>query len=387
MNASPAAPKTTIDWLNVIRLGAFFCLLCCHAADPFNAAVTYGNGAAPVDASYPFWGAIWGALARPCVPLFVMLTGALLLPVKQEMGAFYRKRIPRVLFPFLIWSVLYNLFPWFTSLVGADKSVIYDFFVWAQSDNQSLTACLANIARIPYHFNPIACHMWYIYLLIGLYLYMPIFSAWVERASEKQKRFVLLLWLLTTLLPYLREYVSHYNLGTCEWNEFGMLYYFAGFNGYLLLGHYLRHHTASLGMGRALAGALPLFAAGFYVTWQGFVHITALPHATPEQMELFWTYNSLNVALMSGALFVVLQQTRVTSPRLGRLLQNFTLCGFGIYMIHYFFVGPFYRVALSLAIPVPLIIPFSALCILVSSWAVVACIKRLLGRKSTILVG
>ena len=64
------------------------------------------------------WGAIYGSVLRPCVPLFVMITGALLLPVKGDASTFYKKRIPRVFYPFLIWLVLYNLFPWITGLLG-----------------------------------------------------------------------------------------------------------------------------------------------------------------------------------------------------------------------------------------------------------------------------
>ena len=46
---------------------------------------------------------------------------------------------------------------------------------------------LGYIADIPLNFSIVDVHMWYIYLLIGLYLFMPVFSAWVEKASEKEK--------------------------------------------------------------------------------------------------------------------------------------------------------------------------------------------------------
>ena len=82
--------------------------------------------------------------------------------------------------------------------------------------------------------------MWYIYLLIGLYLYMPFFSAWIERADQKMKRTYLLIWFISLFLPYMAEYISGYLFGTSTWNAFGMFYYFAGFNGYLLLGHYVK---------------------------------------------------------------------------------------------------------------------------------------------------
>lgn len=68
---------------------------------------------------------------------------------------------------------------------------------------------------------------------------------------------VLAAWGITTLLPYYYEYVSPYLWGSCSWNSFGMLYYFAGFNGYLLLGHYLRNKDWSLG--RILSFGVPMF--------------------------------------------------------------------------------------------------------------------------------
>lgn len=48
---------------------------------------------------------------------------------------------------------------------------------------QSLDVSLGYIAQMPFNFSLLDVHMWYIYLLIGLYLYMPVFSAWVEKPA------------------------------------------------------------------------------------------------------------------------------------------------------------------------------------------------------------
>lgn len=122
--------KNHIVWLDVVRLIAMFTVVCCHCTDPFN----FYPGDAPNIDEIKFWGAAYGAALRPCVPLFVMITGALLLPVRGDASVFYKKRIPRVLFPFLIWSVLYNLFPWVTGLLGLSPQVILDFFPYAGED-------------------------------------------------------------------------------------------------------------------------------------------------------------------------------------------------------------------------------------------------------------
>lgn len=191
---------------------------------------------------------------------------------------------------------------------------------------QSFAVSMGYIAQIPLNFSLLAVHMWYIYLLIGLYLYLPIFSAWVEKASERAKLWFLAAWGVTLLLPYYNEYVSEYLWGGCSWNAFGMLYYFAGFNGYLLLGHYLRNHDWS---GRQLVFiGMPMFVAGYAVTFLGFRHMTSLPDFTDEMLELYFTYCSLNVVMMTIPVFVLCKRANIKSERVRRALANLTLCGF-----------------------------------------------------------
>lgn len=374
-------------WCDALRLLAFFLLLCCHAADPFYASAAYSTGGEAASADMVLWGVRWGSLVRPCVPLFVMLTGVLSLPVKDGMETFYRRRIPRVLYPFLIWSVIYYLTPWFTGVLGMDSSVVHRLFCWAETDSQTLADGLRNVARMPFTFSFIACHMWYIYMLIGLYLYLPIFSAWVERATKRQKEIVLVLWAVSTLLPYFNEYVNHYAFGTCEWNSFGLFHYFAGFSGYMLLGHYIQHYVR-WSLGKTLCVTLPMLLIGYAITLGGYTYIMNLPERTPEQVELFWTYNTPNVALMSAAFFLLLCRVKLSpSSRLARWLANLTSCGFGIYMIHYFFVRLGYDVGAWLHIPTALRIPFSALIILACSWSIIAIVKRLMGKRSVYFMG
>lgn len=68
--------KKHIVWLDMMRLVAMFTMVCCHCADPFN----FYPGEAPANIDeIKFWGAAYGAFLRPCVPLFAMITGVLLL--------------------------------------------------------------------------------------------------------------------------------------------------------------------------------------------------------------------------------------------------------------------------------------------------------------------
>ena len=371
-----------IVWLDVVRFIAMFTVVCCHCTDPFN----FYPGTAPNIGEIKLWGAIYGSVLRPCVPLFVMITGALLLPVRGDASTFYKKRIPRVFYPFLIWSVLYNLFPWITGLLGLNPQIILDFFPYAGEEvmQQSFSVSLEYILMIPFNFSILAVHMWYIYLLIGLYLYLPVFSAWVEKASERAKLMFLLAWGVTLLLPYYYQFVSNYLWGTCSWNSFGMLYAFAGFNGYLLLGHYLKNLDWSLK--KTLAIGIPMFAVGYAVTFLGFRHITALPEYTDEMLELFFTYCSLNVVMMTIPVFMLAKKVKVNSERMKKALANLTVCGFGIYMIHYFFTGPSVVLMRAINMPIGLQIPVAAILAFAVSWGLVWLIYRA-GKVAKYIVG
>ncbi|XUU35261.1 acyltransferase [Bacteroides fragilis] len=379
-----------IVWLDVIRCVAMIMVIGVHCIDPFYISPTMR--AIP---EYTHWAAIYGSLLRPSVPLFVMMTGLLLLPVKkQPLGKFYKKRIYRVLFPFLIWSVLYSMFPWVTGALGLPKEIIGDFFCYTQGqESQSLIDSLKDVAMIPFNFSHKENHMWYIYLLIGLYLYMPFFSAWIENADRKTKRAFLLIWIISLFIPYLKEYVANclfersgYVFGTDTWNEFGLFYYFAGFNGYLLLGHYVKKGN-DWSLMKTFILCILMFAIGYYITYTGFSTTASNPNATETEMELFFTFCSPNVLLMTLATFLLLQKVVITNSTVIKVLANMTQCGFGIYMVHYFVVGPFFLLIGPSSLPIPLQVPLMAICIFLCSWAFTALIYKLMPRKAVWFMG
>jgi len=341
---------------------------------------------------YTHWATVYGSLFRPSVPLFTMMTGLLLLPVRQPLGTFYKKRIFRILFPVLIWSVLYNMFPWFTGVLGLPENIIGDFFCYTQGhESQALGDSLKDVAMIPFQFSFKENHMWYMYLLIGLYLYMPFFSAWVEKATRKEMRAFLAIWFVSLFLPYMSAYIAPYFgvgylFGESTWNAYGLFYYFAGFNGYLLLGHYMKKGN-DWSMARTLATSVILFGAGYCITYTGFAAAAADSMSTEADMELFFTFCSPNVAMMTAAVFLLMQKIRIRRQTIVRLLANMTKCGFGIYIVHYFLVGPFFLLIGPSSLPIPLQVPVMAVCIFAVAWAFTALVYKLLGKKAAYIMG
>lgn len=366
--ASIEKDNKRIIWLDFVKFIAISMMIAVHCTD--NVTPTERS-----EAWYNLWGSFYGSFMRPAIPLFVMVTGALLLAVKENISTFYTKRLTRLVIPFIVWSVLYNLFPWITGLLGLSPTIINDFFAWAEPD-QSFSGALHNILMIPFNFSMLAVQMWYVYLLIGLYLYMPFFSAWVKQASVKEQKIFLTLWFISLFIPYLREYLTKDLWGTCSWNEFGLLYYFAGFNGYLLLGYYIKNNDINFSWGKLAVIGIPSFIIGYCITFLGFKSITAIPGQPAELVELFFTYCSPNVLLMTLPIFLVIKKNHFKSVTIRRFAINISTCTLGIWMSHYLFLGPCYMLVEFLPLHTMLKMIVCTILLLSITWGFVYVIRK-----------
>lgn len=102
-------------------------------------------------------------------------------------------------------------------------------------------------------------------------------------------------------------------------------------------------------------------------------------------IELFWTYCSLNVVLSSAALFLLISKINPAPGRVSRFLATLGKLGFGVYVVHYFFVGPCYVLAVKLGVPLPLQIPVSALFAFVATYVLVRVLYAILPKPKIFL--
>lgn len=325
--------KESLAWADWLRIVACFLVILSHSCDPFVGQLD-NNRAEFLS------GAFIGSLVRPCVPLFVMLSGALLLPVQTDMGTFYGRRMKRILVPFVFWSmalpVLYYLYVHSgmktvsPNLIAADHTV-------------GMTLKKLYLFLFNFHYDTTA--LWYIYMLIGLYLFMPVISPWLQQASRRDLHWFLGWWGISLVLPYVKMaaplagYLGNYGntglLGVCDWNAFGTFYYFSGFLGYLVLAFYLRRYPLNWSMSRTLAVAIPLFLLGFAITFGGFVLTQHYSPGNYASLEVIWYFYGVNVFMMTVSVYLIMQQIRVSpSPKLRKISSQ----TFGIYLCHFVFV-------------------------------------------------
>ena len=322
-------------------------------------------------------------LMRASVPLFVMMTGVLLLPVGQgyDLVSFYRKRIGRILPPLVFWSValpllMYAYFNYINPSTCNPQVAVGGYTV------QQLAQ---RIYTFVFNFNFDTTPLWYLYMLIGLYLLMPVLNAWLVQASQRELKVVLGLWVVSLFLPYLKMlapvlgYQGNYGnmelLGMCDWNIYGTFYYFSGFVGYLVLAYYLKQYPLQWSWSKMLAIMIPLFVAGYAITAGGYILTQEHFPGNYAYLEIVWYFNGINVFMMTLPLFAIVQKMAVRSRRwLSRLASP----AFGIYLCHFVFVFVCYDLYDMAMLPYWVRIP----CIAVTTFAIATLVAWLMSRAA-----
>lgn len=104
------------------------------------------------------------------VPIFITLSGALLLNKKENYKEFYIKRFGRILLPWIFWSSIYLYWEIFLGRVTFNLSVIREFYVFFMS------------------------RFWFMPLIAVIYLVTPIIRIFVLNARRKDIEYLLALW-------------------------------------------------------------------------------------------------------------------------------------------------------------------------------------------------
>lgn len=326
-------PNEHIAWIDLLRVLACFLVIVSHSCDPFVGQFDNNH-------SEFLTGAFIGSFVRSCVPLFVMISGVLLLPVNMDMPSFYKKRARRLLTPFIFWSlmlpVLYYIY------VNSGLKIISPNIV---VEDHTLSATLTKLYSFIFNFNYDTTPLWYVYMLIGLYLFIPIIGGWLKQASKRDVQYFLGIWVISMFLPYLQMfaplvgYTGNYGnmglLGICDWNPYGMFYYFSGFLGYLVLAYYLTQYPLNWSWKKTLSIASPLFLIGYLITSGGFILTQEYYPGSYANLEIIWYFSGINVFLMTFAVFIIMQKVKIKpSP----LLTKVSSLTFGIYLCHFIIV-------------------------------------------------
>ena len=334
-NITDNSREVWIDWL---RVAACFMVFVVHSTEPFYLG---GDGSLILTETDAFWASFFDSFVRSCVPLFIIASSYLQFPTHYPTMEFFRRRAVRILVPFLLWTVVYA-------------------FRWGEP--------VENFRNLLLNFNYAAGHLWFVYMLLGVYLLMPLLSPWAEKVEKKELQIYLGICLFTTMIPLIRDWAAGgattviygpsglprqalFPLwGEASWNAYGTFYYFSGFIGYLLLGLYFRKFVGELSWKKTLGIAIPCYIAGFAISFGGFLHRV---YETAEGTfpvgglvekavwwETTWCNDTIGVVLMAIAWILVFKKIKAEGRFYKNVLLPVSKASYGIYLMHLLILVP-----------------------------------------------
>ena len=338
----PSERESWVDWM---RISACFLVMMVHSTEPFYLG---GDGSLILTRSDAFWVSFFDTFARACVPIFVVASSYLQFPLHYGASEFARRRAGRILIPFAFWTVIY-------ALINSNP--------------------VQNFKDLLLNFNYAAGHLWFVYMLIGLYVLMPLLSPWAEKVGKKELQVYLLLCFLTTLVPFIRERAMGGDVvciygsggipmqaqfplwGEASWNEFGVFYYLSGFVGYMLLGLYLRKFVGELSWGRTLSVAVPSLLIGFAICFLGFLRRVFADAGgsllaggdfpvgggldVAVGWETPWFNNTVGVALMTVGWVLLFRKCCCSGLFYSSVVLPVSKASYGMYLCHMIALGFF----------------------------------------------
>lgn len=280
---------------------------------------------------------------RFAVPLFLMLTGALLLNSDSALSVrqVLCRRIPRVLVPLLFWTVVYLVLGWLTEPGFSPTNAVLQLF-----------------------HQPVEIHLWYLYALIALYLLLPVFRLLTRHADRRLVGYILLLWFAFSSLWRAAAGL----FPALELPAYANLDILGGYAGYLLLGWYLA--TAPRLPGRKtcaiLAGAGIALTALF--TW-------LMTLRSGELNAVFYQYFMPNVLMTAVGVFGLFRSGR--SKPASKPVTALAALSFGVYLCHMVFFRLLQPVFAALPLPVWITMLLLAAAVWVLSVLLSAILRRI----------
>jgi len=286
--------KERYDYMDWLRVLAIFSVVGIHVVAQH---VTNYNKAPNV-----WWyGNLIDSALRVSVPIFFMISGALLLTRTKEekLHVFFKKRFSKVVIPFVIWSIIYLIYR---------QVMWFEHFTLKQMVKMFLT-------------DNVFFHLWFLYVIIGLYLMTPFLQKIVQYSSKEMLQYFLASWfVLSSLAPFVHKFEG-FSISL----QAGL---FGTYIGYFILGAYLLKYPLPK-KSLPLLGVLAAF--GYGVTAYGTYWLTLKNGGKLD--GFFYQYGSPNVVFIGIFLFVLFQQYHHVF-KANKFIQLLSAASMGIYLIH-----------------------------------------------------
>jgi len=249
---------------------------------------------------------ILNSLSRFAVPLFVMISGALLLRKPVKTGEFYRKKSFRLFPPIIFWTVFYIILKLFQGDTVQD--VLWFIKVSLFVEGQS------------------AVHLWYLTMFVCLMAFAPFINKFVHGNKPTPLDFKLLL-----LVAFMFFILNQVAIIAEDVLNLSIVWFksFPWFVAYFILGYYLdQFFDKKVIKNRFIILSLVcLFSIGIYLNYYLFITQNIL------RDSLILGSTGPLVFLISALVFILIRQNAAKLQE-SRIISSLSESSFGMYLIH-----------------------------------------------------
>ncbi|WP_167335408.1 acyltransferase [Pedobacter kyungheensis] len=282
-----------ISWIVNLRCFATICVIIIHVSFPLLSLTDFPN--------YYWWsGNLFDSFGRCSVPVFVMLTGYLFLPKPLIINNFFANRVKKLLLPFICWNFIYIL-------------ILYR---WGYPETNAFQF-LINIAIPKMILGKVSYHFWYIYMLILLYLILPLLGSILKGISNNGLLLLLLIWGISVGFG---KFIGFSELDPRN---------FAFYIGYLIVGYSFSRNFSFLQHKKLHVFAIIGFLIGLSVTVIGTYKISTIES---RFNGFFYGYFSPNVFVMAVSVFLFFKCKLDKKPHW--IIEILDRYSYGIYLVH-----------------------------------------------------
>ena len=285
-------------WLSLARVVATFGVVVLHVSS--NLVDTAALG------SLNWWvGHLGDSITRWTVPVFVMISGVLLSQPKYagDFKLFYSRRLNKILVPFTFWSIFYSC-------------IIYLFSDQALSVD---TLMYRLVTGNPFY------HMWYLYMIVGLYIFIPFINLWIQKMSDAELGALTLLAFVAVALDTWGAYL----IGNLT-SRLPILWFIDYLPFYLFGAFFSRPNLAK----RIVQMRVKLTTSAFLTIFIGFYFVWDF--CGKELALVFYDYRNGVVGLFALSIFSFFYTCPVPSDL--KSLTKLDQVSFGVYLIHPFII-------------------------------------------------
>lgn len=299
--AAKADVKRMIHY-DLLRIFAAFSVVMLHSAAQFWYALDIHSTEWFIANSYD-------ALFRFGVPIFVMISGALFLSPKYQLDIkhLYKHNILRLLVLYVLWSAIYGL--------------------WDSRNFQLAEVGLKPVLREIINGR---YHLWFLPMIIGIYMLLPLLKVWVEHAEKKNLQYFLGLFFFFQICSETLRALTvmdelHTILNTAQ------LELVCSYVGYFVWGYYIAHVGIGAKLRRMLyVGVIPACLCNVLLS-----NFLTLQRGVPEG-SIYDSFGFFTFVVVS-ALFVFTQEVlgrKSFGEKSSRILKEVSASTLGIYVMH-----------------------------------------------------